>query len=95
MPNPSRTCLMRRVAAFVLLVGPMAELPGQTRFPGTAWERVPSPETAGWDGEKLRAAFAYGDSLGSAAVMLVQGGRIVAEWGPTDRTTSSRSGRAS
>ena len=50
-------------------------------FPGKSWHTVASLEKAGWSEGKLAAAHAYADSIHSSAVMIVQGGQIVYEWG--------------
>ena len=52
-------------------------------FPGAAFETT-TPEAAGWSAEKLAEAKAWSQQLApTAAVMIVQHGRIVAEWGDT------------
>jgi CubicO group peptidase (beta-lactamase class C family) len=63
--------------------------------PDTAWERFSSPDEAGWSSEGLRAAREYADALGSAAVLVVSDGRIVAEWGDTERRIACHSIRKS
>jgi CubicO group peptidase (beta-lactamase class C family) len=55
----------------------------QTVYPGENWERVSSPARAGWATDKLKAAREYAATIPTAAVMIVQGGRIVDEWGET------------
>lgn len=60
-----------------------AVVAGQDTVPGAHWDRYSSPAVAGWDGAKLEAALAYADSIGSDAVLIVQNGRIVADWGAT------------
>lgn len=59
--------------------------------PDTAWERFTSPEEAGWSSEGLRAAREHADALGTAAVLVVSNGRIVAEWGDTERRIACHS----
>ena len=54
-------------------------------YPGASWERVRSPEEVGWSSAGLAKAREYSESLGSAAVMVVHRGRVVAEWGETSR----------
>ena len=53
------------------------------RFPGASWTRVESADEAGWNRSRLRAARSYADSIDTAAVMVIQHGRVIAEWGPT------------
>ena len=48
-----------------------------TSWPGAQWERADH----GWSTDLLARAQAYSDRAGSSAVMIVQGGRVVAEWG--------------
>lgn len=50
-------------------------------YPGKAWEKVEQPESIGWSTEKLAATRKESESIGSAAVVIVHGGKIVAEWG--------------
>ncbi len=57
----------------------------QERFPGAQWEKAAQPEAAGWSSEKLAAARAYADSIGTAAVVIVDDGVIVHEWGEVTR----------
>jgi len=69
----------------------------QRTFPGTSWNRVYSLEAAGWSKEKLSAArkYAASDSIHSSAVMVVQGGEVVDQWGDIDRKIDSYSVRKS
>ena len=56
-------------------------------FPGATFE-TPPPEAAGWSAETLAAAKSWSLEIApTAAVMIIQHGRIVAEWG--DVTTKS------
>jgi CubicO group peptidase (beta-lactamase class C family) len=52
-------------------------------FPGTSWTHIASLKEAGWSQEKLAAARAYADadSIHTSAVMIVQGGKVVDQWG--------------
>lgn len=53
--------------------------------PGKAWEKVENPGILGWSLEKLNLAEEYSKSIGSAAVMIIENGVIVTEWGETSR----------
>jgi len=55
----------------------------QQVFPGESWDRVPSPESAGWSSEKLKAAQDYSKTIKTSAVMIVLGGQVLDEWGET------------
>jgi ankyrin repeat protein len=68
---------------------------GQQRYPGEHWEKVSSPESLGWSSEKLQAALEYADSIGSAAVMVIVDGLVLAEFGETARRFRAHSMRKS
>ncbi|MBZ5644769.1 MAG: beta-lactamase family protein [Acidobacteriia bacterium] len=51
-------------------------------FPARHWEHRCGPQ---WSAELLSAAQAYSSRIGSSAVVIVQHGRIVAEWGEVQR----------
>jgi CubicO group peptidase (beta-lactamase class C family) len=52
-------------------------------WPGTHWTQVQRPEERGWSTEGLDAAKAYADSIDTAAVIIVDDGIIVRQWGAT------------
>jgi CubicO group peptidase (beta-lactamase class C family) len=54
-------------------------------FPGESWQKAKSPELLGWSSEKLAAAQAYSVQIGSAAVMIVEDGIMVDNWGEITR----------
>jgi CubicO group peptidase (beta-lactamase class C family) len=88
------------VAMLTLVAGISAQSNGQTAagacpVPGAAWTRLSSPADAGWSKEKLAAARAYADSIHSAAVMIVQHGKVVDEWGAVDEKLATFSVRKS
>ena len=64
-----------------------------TRFPGDDWERV-SP-AAGWSKESLQRVKDWSDHIGSTAVMIVQHGAVISEWGDTAAKTPLASVRKS
>jgi N-acyl-D-amino-acid deacylase len=64
-------------------------------YPGENWERWNSPEAAGWSSAGLKKAREYAAGLKTAAMMIVQGGRIVDEWGATERQFNCHSMRKS
>jgi ankyrin repeat protein len=88
--------IARSVALVVglnLAVTPMAL--SQHRYPGEHWEKASSPEALGWSSEKLQEALEYADSIGSAAVMVIVDGLVLAEWGETARRFRAHSMRKS
>jgi CubicO group peptidase (beta-lactamase class C family) len=52
-------------------------------FPGKSWQPLSSSEKPKWSAGKLAAAQAYAnaDSIHTSAVMVVQGGEVVDQWG--------------
>jgi CubicO group peptidase (beta-lactamase class C family) len=52
-------------------------------YPGKHWIQAAKPEDRGWSSEKLATAKAYADSLDTAAVIVVDDGVIVSQWGAT------------
>ena len=65
------------------------------RFPAAVWERAEPEAAAGWSNDKLAKAEAWSQSIGSIAVMVVQHGAVVAEWGDTATKTPLASVRKS
>lgn len=66
-------------------------LAAKPSYPGQTWQKVTTPETQGWSSAKLTLAREYSPSIGSAAVMIVVNGEILAEWGDTTRKIDVRS----
>ena len=66
-------------------------------FPGKSWQPLSSSEKAKWSAEKLAAAHAYADadSIHTSAVMIVQSGKVVDQWGDIDKKITSYSVRKS
>lgn len=80
--------------ALSLLVGLMLTACAPTAkpsYPGQTWRKVESPEALGWSSAQLKAARAYSEEIGSAAVMLIVNGEILDEWGDTTRKINIRS----
>jgi CubicO group peptidase (beta-lactamase class C family) len=50
-------------------------------WPGADWETMPSPADRGWSMPLLDAARRKSEEIGSDAVMIVQDGLVVAQWG--------------
>ena len=74
-----------------------AQAKAETSFPGKSWSQVSSLEKAGWSKEKLAAAreYANSDAIHTSAVMVVQGGEVVDQWGDFDKKIDSYSIRKS
>lgn len=62
---------------------------------GQAWKEYHAPEDAGWSSEKLGEAWAFADSIGSAAFILIHDGKIVSTYGDVTRRFMCHSVRKS
>jgi len=80
--------------ALSLLLGAVSCLQAQN-FPAEKWEKLASPEEAGFSLAALETAKAYGDENKTAALTLVVDGRIVYEWGDVKRKFKTHSIRKS
>jgi CubicO group peptidase (beta-lactamase class C family) len=72
-----------------------AQIGSHTDFPGKSWKQVSSLDTAGWSKERLAPAREYANSIHSSAVMIIQGGEVVDQWGDNGKKISSYSVRKS
>jgi CubicO group peptidase (beta-lactamase class C family) len=52
-------------------------------YPRQHWTQVKKPEDRGWSSDRLAAAKAYADSIDTAAVIIVDDGVIISQWGET------------
>lgn len=64
-------------------------------YPGKSWAQASAHVTAQWSKEKLGVARAYADSVHCSAVIIVQGGAVVDEWGDIDKKLDAYSVRKS
>ena len=64
-------------------------------YPEINWQKARTPEQLGWSSEKLVEAHAYSKKIGSAAVMIVDDGVVVAAWGDVTRKFKCHSMRKS
>jgi CubicO group peptidase (beta-lactamase class C family) len=62
--------------------------------PGTEWEHA-APAASGWSEAGLAQARAFSEQMHSSAVVIVQHGKVVAEWGDTTKPTELASIRKS
>ena len=65
------------------------------RYPQRSWMMYETPQEAGWSAEKLGKAREYFETLDAAAVMVIQGGAVLAAWGEIDRRFPCHSVRKS
>ena len=57
----------------------------QEIHPGRTWLMYATPEEAGFSSEKLAQARRYSEEIGSAAVMVIYDGAVVAHWGDIEK----------
>lgn len=89
----SSFCATFLVSAFVVSVH--AEQVLERVYPGDAWEICGDPSDLGWSAEKMQKVRAYAATIDTAAVMIVQGGVVVDQWGETTRKFNVHSVRKS
>lgn len=76
--------LAQLCGCFAILAAGAASLAGDTgKVPDRHWQRAESPAALGWSVDKLRNAREFSDTLDTAALMIVQDGVVVDEWGQT------------
>jgi CubicO group peptidase (beta-lactamase class C family) len=51
------------------------------KWPADDWASMPSPADRGWSAEKLESARRKSEGIGTATMMIVQGGEVVTQWG--------------
>lgn len=64
-------------------------------WPAPRWNEASQTTRARWSGEKLEAARKVSQDIGSAAVMIVDHGEVVAQWGDVERRYKCHSIRKS
>jgi CubicO group peptidase (beta-lactamase class C family) len=89
-----RTDRARLRACALLFLAPLLIYAGE-RYPGQSWEKAAFVEQLGWSAEKLTAARRHSEAVGSAAVMIVERGLVVDEWGDTAKKFNIHSIRKS
>lgn len=102
--GPRRSILCRCAAVLLALtlaacmrpaVWAPYEPQAETVYPGVHWAKVERPEQLGWSSAKLDAARRFSRTIGSAAVMIVDDGVVVAAWGDVRRNYQCHSMRKS
>ena len=88
--------LRRLIFSNVILYAGLAsaQQPAMT-YPGDRWTVADSPTSLGWSTERLAEAKAYGATVNTAGVIIVEGGIIVDQWGETERKFNVHSVRKS
>ncbi|HUQ80829.1 MAG TPA: serine hydrolase [Gemmatimonadaceae bacterium] len=80
--------------AVVLLAAPVCAA-AQASYPGAHWDTIAGSSAARWSVDSLRAIGRYVEALGSGAVVVIDGGRLVAQWGEPARKFPLASARKS
>lgn len=78
---------IRQIVFAVVLLGALVRFGAaiaEDSFPATEWERV-TPAELGWSETELAQARSFSDQIRSSAVVIVQHGKVVAEWGNTTK----------
>jgi CubicO group peptidase (beta-lactamase class C family) len=84
MQRPLRNLLLTALALATVHATPAASHPARQVYPDARWKYVAAPEKNGWSSAKLELAERFARRIGSAAVMVVEGGLVVAALGPVD-----------
>jgi len=64
-------------------------------WPDADWNLIENPDKLGWSADKLAKVRAYSVSINSAAVLIVQNGKLIAGWGDISRNFHAHSMRKS
>lgn len=64
-------------------------------YPGDSWETLTDPEASGWSEADLQKAAAFASTLNTAGYIVIHKGKIVQEWGDTQRNYKCHSVRKS
>ena len=82
------------LAPLILIILFQAPCIAAERYPGAEWDRV-APAQAGWSADALAQAQAWSQTIGTSAVVIVQHGAIVDEWGDVTANILLNSARKS
>src|SRR5580698_2943620 len=78
---------IRQIVFTVAMLGALVRFGPATAedgFPATEWQRV-TPDELGWSETELAQARSFSNQIRSSAVVIVQHGKVVAEWGNTTK----------
>jgi CubicO group peptidase (beta-lactamase class C family) len=85
---------LKHIAIVCCLISASANAAIVDHVPGTTWEHS-DPQQQGWSPDLLEQAHAWSDRIRSSAVMIIQHGMVVAEWGNTEKRMELASVRKS
>ncbi|MGR3343020.1 MAG: hypothetical protein ACU0DI_07325 [Paracoccaceae bacterium] len=66
-----------------------------SHYPDENWHKYATPEDAGWSSQGLLSARQMSERAGSAAVMMIYNGAVLAQWGEAERRYMRHSIRSS
>jgi len=72
---------MQRIGLIAAVVSLAVPIRAADDYPGATWGHVKSLREAGWSSEKLKEVRQYSLTIPTDAVMVVEDGLVVAEWG--------------
>jgi CubicO group peptidase (beta-lactamase class C family) len=81
-PSPRRELLL----AAVIVACPLASIGAQSPYPTARWDTISGVAAQRWSADSLRAIGQFVDALGSGAVVVIDDGQLVAQWGEPART---------
>jgi CubicO group peptidase (beta-lactamase class C family) len=81
--------------AFLLFLSAVEATAQLSAVPGAEWQKLASPEQAGWSVQKLANIRDYLEEIGSTSAMIVQHGVVVAAWGDIAHRSNLHSCRKS
>lgn len=88
------TLLLTCISLAMLQPSATAQAQREEVYPGSSWQKA-DPKTLGWSEQQLQEAAAYAQSLGPGGLIVIDGGKVVLDWGDTDRRSKIASMRKS
>ncbi len=76
---------LRNFAVFTAMLLPFTLRAQVTNYPGERWDTVAGVDRQKWSQDSLRAIGEFVSALGSGAVVVIDDGRLVAQWGEPHR----------
>jgi CubicO group peptidase (beta-lactamase class C family) len=86
---------MKRLLVVLLMVLATTAKAQNGGVPGTEWQKLASPEQAGWAPDQLKKIHEYVEQIGSTSAMIVHHGVVVAAWGDIAHRSNLHSCRKS
>ncbi len=71
------------LTCYVIATTQLSDVQASDIVPGDSWHKAASPSELGWSTDRLDEARTFSESLDTAALMIIQDGIVVDEWGAT------------